>query len=200
MKLSQATTLSRFSSALLLGYSLVVPLLSVQAQVVGFDLSRQKWQIQISTNGVPVGNRYAADVVGVGLQQAWVLSPAVSNALTGGTYSMSYATNITAVTITSTNIDYDTNRFNEFHPLGSYVFRADYNSLFARSSTYNINFTNDFPEVSPTLTDPDPSKQLHAVQTFSWPGFSQTSGDYCRFVVLEGSNIATNLLQEIMGL
>lgn len=171
-----------------------------QAQVASYTITRQKWVTQLSTNPVPLAYRFSTTVTGVGtLKSGEIRSPKSTNALSGNTLQLNYATNFAAVAVDGTNVLSGADGMNAAFPPGSYQLIVQ-SKIGITTLTTNINasLTGDFPAATPVITNIPPLTGLAETQVFSWPLFSSSSLAYARFYLLEGA-IDTNLVNAVLS-
>jgi len=173
---------------------------ALEAQVLSFTINRQKWLTQISTNPVPFIYRYGVTAVGNNIIEARSVAPGINNDLYGGYTVTQFATNFPAFDFDGTNIVNGLDLYNRFYPTGVYsLYTKCQVGPLPTSKTYNALMTNDFPAIDPQLTNVSPLIPLQPTQTFQWPVFTTAPQHFCRFYLLEGGNISTNILTNIVA-
>jgi hypothetical protein len=185
------------SSAALL---LVVATARLEGQVSSYSIHRQKWITQASTNPVPFAFRFSVNVTGVGtLKSGELRSPLTTNALSGGTLQLSYATNFFVLAVDGTNVNSGASLMNASYPTGAYVLTVQ-SKVGPATLTTNItaDLSQDFPAALPVITNVTPLMGLESTQLFAWPAFSSNPLAYTRFYLLEGA-VDTNLLEAVLS-
>jgi hypothetical protein len=184
----------------LVGLCLLAIQVAAQAQVVYFDISRQKWLSQISTNPAPFIYRYATRALGNNIIEATSIAPSgLENDLYGGYTATMFATNFPSFIFDGTNFVSGYTVFNLFYPLGNYtLYTRCQSGAVPLIRNYNGVMTNDFPAVDPVFTNVSPIEPLLPTQTFRWPVFTTAPDHYCSFFLLEADNISTNILNNII--
>lgn len=186
--------------AIVVGACLFWTNIAVQAQVVYFDMSRQKWLTQISTNPAPFVYRYAASVLGNKIIEATSTAPSgIENDLYGGYTAAMFGTNFPALMFDGSNFLSGLTIYNFFYPTGNYsLYTKCQPTAIPVIRDYNGVMTNDFPAVDPVLTNVSPVEPLLPTQTFRWPVFTTAPDHFCNFFLLEADDISTNIVNNII--
>ena len=172
---------------------------SARAQVVTYNLSRQKWLTQLGTNAMPLLYRFSAWTMGNGLKKAEARSPSAVFPLEGNSYQMDFATNFPAFILSETNLAGGLDEFNAVFPATNYsLYTESQISVLPIVRTYAVPLTNDFPLGNPVFTNITALSTLESTQTFAWAPCTTNPAAYTRFALLEG-DITTNLIDQILN-
>ena len=163
----------------------------VFGQAGTLSVERQEWLSQTGEGTpVPLYYRFDSEVLGAGLQEVTLTSPATTAELTGTTSTqVSFAKNYPVV---NQELENGLDNLNAEFPLGDY-------SLFVRSSvtvgmmtieqenTFNFSLSTDFPDTQPIITNIPALSPLSETQTFEWNSFGGDDDDSISFTLLEGT-------------
>lgn len=180
--------------------TLLASSLQTAAQVSSYSVHRQKWITQVATNPIPFAYRFSVNVTGVGtLKGGEIRAPLATNALSGGTMQLSFATNFMALVIDGTNVLTGLELMTASYPTGPYTLNVQ-SKIGPTFLTTNISvdLSRDFPPSPPVITNAPPWMGLEATQEFAWAAFSTNPLAYTRFYLLEG-DVDTNLLASVMS-
>jgi len=188
---------NRLLGVLIPGVLIVGGICSATAQVSGYSFQRRQIFSQLESNIVPVfyGARATAISVVGNLTGGEIRGPVSTNALSGNGALLSFATNWPAL---DTNQTSGLSQLNAAYPLGSYQLRVGYELLSVPlTSTQDFDLTNDFPTVTPQVTNIPPFSVLSVTQRFEWPAFAGGAEDHASFYLIEGL-IDTNQVLDLI--
>src|SRR5262245_37261630 len=109
----------------------------LSAQVVSFNVERQKWLTQAGTNAIPFVYTFQVTASGSGLSEATIVSPVPTNALSGVSRQMTFSASYPAVSLINSNVVSGLDQLNSAFPTGTYTLRV----VVAKTNILNGNVT-----------------------------------------------------------